>query len=246
MNLHKISDWYKNKDGSANIDRWYHVMEKTRDYVEKKGYKVILLEPFNEPDWKKWNMGNRDDLDKILKKCKDWDVARCGPSTLSTTPVLKWYDDIKRNVEYGATHSLGGTMQEYIDFIARLRRDKKKFMNPEVHSLVEVIVGLEYGIESVCWWDQVNIERAAFMRACLGKRLAYEEVNKNWSAACVYRDPKSEKLLHGFVSTNERSNGRTTKYNFICEDNDVTYYMNGNKENGIFRENDKTNRWRLR
>ncbi len=233
-NLHKISNWYKEPDGGANVDRWYHVMEKTREYVEKKKHEVVLLEPFNEPDWKKWNMGQADDLDKILKKCKDWDVPRCGPSTLSTTPVKKWYGEIRRNVEYGGTHTLGGTMREYIDFIKRVHRDRRKFVNPEAHSLVEAIVGIEHGIESVCWWDQVNVERAAFMRACLGKRLAYVAVEENWSAACVYRDPKG--LLHGFASTNERSNGVTTSYHFVCEDKDVTYYIDGERKNGVFRK----------
>jgi len=233
-NLHKISDWYKNKDGTANVERWYNVMEKTKDYYESKGNKVVLLEPFNEPDWKKWNMGEVEDLDKILKKCEDWDVPRAGPSTLSTTPVERWYSTIKKNVEYGATHTLGGTMEEYINFIRQTKREKKKFMNPEAHSLVEAIVGIEEGIDSVCWWDQATTERSAFMRACKGKRIAYEAVPENWSAACVYKDPKGR--FHGFASTNERKNGVETVYHFICEDKDVTYYMSDDRKNGVFRK----------
>jgi len=54
-----IIDWYKNRDGSAIVDRWVNVMGKTKEYVESKGHKVTGLEVFNEPDWKKWNMGGK-------------------------------------------------------------------------------------------------------------------------------------------------------------------------------------------
>jgi len=231
-NMSRISDWYKEKDGSANVERWVHVMEKTKEYVEGMGHTIHSLEVFNEPDWEKWNMGKTEDFRKILKKTKSWGVPRTGPSTLSTTPALKWYEPIKRELEYGGTHTLGGTMEQYFDFIKEVKRDRKKFMNPEVHSLVEVIVGIEEGLDAVCWWDQIHHERAAFMKACLGHRLAYKAVKDNWSAACVYRDP--EGLIHGFASTNERNNGKETVYHFICEDKDMTYYINGERDKGVF------------
>ena len=229
-----IVDWYKKSDGSANIERWYNVMLKSREYVESKGHKVVALEVFNEPDWKKWNMGDKKDLDELLERCEDWDVLRVGPSTLSPNSARNWYDVIEKNVDCGSTHTLGGSMELYLDFIKAVQKDRKTFMNPEVHSLVEVIVGAEVGIDSACWWDQINAGRAAFMKACQGKRIAYECVEENWSAACVYRG--EDGILYGFASTNERTNGKPTSYKFVCKNEDVTYCLNGNKEEAEFRE----------
>ena len=230
-----IIDWYKEPDGSANVKRWYNVMIKTKEYVESKGHKVISVEAFNEPDWKNWNMGKKDDFNELLKMCKDWGVLRVGPSTLSANSAPAWYDKIRRNIEVGGTHTLGGcSMTQYVDFLKKAKRNRKTFMNPEVHSLVEVIVGAEEGMDSVCWWDQINKGRAAFMKACQGTRIAYEAVKDNWSAGCVYRGP--DNVLYGFASTNERTNGKETKYKFICSDEDVTYYPSGDLKKGIFKK----------
>jgi len=72
------------------------------------------------------------------------------------------------------------------------------------------------------------------MKASQGKRLAYEPVIKNWSAGCVYRG--LDNTLYGFASTNERTNGIETIYEFICTNDDVTYYLNGDKENEVKRK----------
>lgn len=229
-----INNWYKNSDGSAHVERWYNVMLKTKEYAESKGHKVISLEVFNEPDWKEWNMGKQEDFKKLLKKCEDWKVLRVGPSTLATDVAPKWYNAIHSQVEVGSTHTLWGPMKQYIDFIKNVKNRKRTFMNPEVHSLAEVIVGAEYEIDSVCWWDQINKGRAAFMKACQGRRLAYAQVTDNWSAGCVYRGP--DDTLYGFASTNERTNGKETKYEFVCTDKDMTYYPNGNEKKGVFRK----------
>lgn len=227
-----IISWYKNSDGSARVDRWYNVMEKSREYIEARGHKVVSIEVFNEPDWKPWKMGGKDDLEELSKLCRKWNVLRIGPSTLSSNQADSWYDDVHRQLEVGSTHTINGTMNEYIDFIGTVKK-RKLFMNPEVHSLVEVIVGAEEGIDAACWWDQINEGRAAFMKACQGKRLAYVTVEKNWSAACVYRDPDG--ILYGFASTNERDNGVPTSYNFSCTNEDVTYYPEGDTSKGEFR-----------
>jgi hypothetical protein len=179
-------------------------------------------------------MGTKDDLDELLEMCEDWDVVRVGPSTLSSNQAEDWYDAIDSNLDAGSTHTINGTMDQYIDFIETVKDDKKAFMNPEVHSLAEVIVGAEEGIDSACWWDQINSGRAHFMRACQGRRLAYVAVEQNWSAACVYKGPDG--ILYGFASTNERDNGVPTDYKFVCENEDVTYCMDGDTDKGAFRK----------
>jgi len=229
-----IIDWYKKPDGSAHIERWYNVMLKTKEYIESKGHKVISIEVFNEPDWKKWNMGHKEDCNTLFKMCANWDILRVGPSTLSTGSAAKWYGEVKTNIDVGGTHTLGGNMPQYIDFIKQVKRDKKSFMNPEVHSLVEVIVGAEEGLDSACWWDQINVARGTFMNACQGERIAYAPVKDNWSAGCIYRG--KDGVLYGFASTNERSNGKETLYKFTCKNTDVTYFINGDEKIGVFKK----------
>lgn len=229
-----IIDWYKAPGGGANVERWYNVMIRTKDYVEARGHKVIATEVFNEPDWAKWNMGRKKDMEELLELCKGWKVLRVGPSTLSSNQAESWYDAIDKELDAGSTHTLNGTMEQYIDFIEDVKGDRKAFMNPEVHALVEVIVGAEEGLDHACWWDQINEGRAHFMRACQGKRLAYVAVEKNWSAACIYRGP--DEVLYGFASTNERNNGIPTRYKFVCANEDVTYCLDGDTSRGVFRK----------
>lgn len=225
-----IIDWYK----ESGFDRWYHVMDKSREYIESKGHKVVYVEVFNEPDYGDWNMGNEDDLDELLERIADWQVLRVGPSVMNCDRAASWYDEIDRNIDAGSTHTLYGSMEEFIDFIDEVKDDRKKFFCPESHSIAEAMVGADAGVEYLAWWGPINEARANFMRACQGSRLAYVAVEKNWSAACVYRAP--DKTLHGFVGANERENGITTTYRFICTNEDVTYYPDGNMKNGQFRK----------
>ena len=229
-----IIDWYKNSDGSAQLDRWYHVMEKTREYIEAKGHKVVFVEAFNEPDYGEWNMGTQDDLDALLKRLEKWKVLRVGPSVMDTGQAEPWYDEIDRNLDAGSTHTLYGTMEQFADFIDEVKGDRKKAFCPESHSIAEAMAGAEAGVDVCAWWGPIDEARANFMRACQGKRLAYAQEEDNWSAACVYRAPDG--TLHGFVGANERENGITTTYKFVCSNEDVTYYPDGDMEKGQFRE----------
>lgn len=229
-----IIDWYKNRDGSVRMDRWYQAMEKTRDWIVSQGHRVVVVEAFNEPDFKKWNMGTRKDLDELNKKLAAWKVIRVGPSTMSTRWAKPWYDAASGNLDAGSTHTLYGTMGEFVDFAKHVRDGRRRFFCPESHSIAEAMVGAEAGVEFVAWWAAVHEARGAFMRACQGKRLAYAAVEKNWSAGCVYRAPDGS--LHGFVGSTERENGRTTTYQFVCGNEDVTYHPDGDRTKGEFRK----------
>ena len=225
-----IIDWYKDSD----FDRWYHVMEKTRDYIESKGHKVVYVEAFNEPDYPKWNMGTKDDLDELLKRLGKWKVLRVGPSVMNCDGAGAWYDAVDRNLDAGSTHTLYGSMKQFINFMEDVKRDRKKAFCPELHSIAEAMAGADVGVDYMSWWGPVNEARANFMRACQGSRLAYVAVEQNWSAACVYRAPDG--TLYGFAGANERENGITTKYKFVCTNEDATYYLNGEMDHGAFRK----------
>jgi len=224
-----IIDWYKD----SGFDRWYHVMEETRDYIEKEGHKVIYVEAFNEPDYAQWNMGTKDDLDELFERLEDWKIMRVGPSVMNCDGAESWYDGIKRNIDAGSTHTLYGSMDAFVDFMEDVKQDRKIPFCPELHSIAEAMAGADVGVEYMSWWGPINEARAAFMRACQGMRLAYEAVERNWSAACVYRAPDG--TLHGFAGTAERENGITTEYKFVCSNEDVTYYLDGDMKRGQFR-----------
>jgi len=224
-----IIDWYK----ESGYDRWYHVMVKTREYIEAQGHEVIYLEAFNEPDYTQWNMGTADDLDALFERLEDWKIMRVGPSVMNCDAAEPWYDEIDQNVDAGSTHTLYGSMDAFTDFMEDVRRDRKIAFCPELHSIAEAMAGADAGVEYMSWWGPINEARAAFMRACQGVRLAYEPVERNWSAASVYRAPDG--TLHGFAGTAERENGITTEYRFVCTNEDVTYYLDGDMKNGQFR-----------
>lgn len=229
-----IIDWYKNSDGSAHIERWYHVMQKTREHIEEKGHKVVYVEAFNEPDYGDWNMGNQDDLDKLSERLESWNVLRVGPSVMNCDGAESWYKEIDDNIDAGSTHTLYGSMDQFVDFIEEVKDGRKKFFCPESHSIVEAMAAADAGADYLAWWGPIDEARGNFMRACQGKRLAYAAVERNWSAACVYRAP--DKTLHAFVGANERENGITTEFRFICINEDVTYYPDGDMKNGQFRK----------
>lgn len=229
-----IDDWYKDDDGNVRIDRWLHVMEESKTFIKRQGHKVIFVEAFNEPDYADWNMGTKDDLNELFERLEDWDVVRVGPSVMNSQWAESWYDEIEDNLDAGSTHTLYGTMEQFIDFIKTVKGDRKLFFCAESHSIAEAMVGLEYGMDYLMWWAEIDEARGHFMRASQGDRLAYVEVEDNWSAACVYRDPDDD--LYGFAGTAERENGITTTYKFVCTDKDVTYYVDGDEDNGEFRE----------
>ncbi|GAA5482747.1 hypothetical protein [Haloferula sargassicola] len=225
-----IIGWYKNGDGSAHLDRWLQAIAATREWVQGKGHPVAMIEAFNEPDYEKWNMGTREDLDELSRRMKPWQVLRVGPSTMSTASAGPWYGEIHRHVDIGSTHTLYGTMREFIDFAKEVKRDRNQLFCPEAHSIAEVMVGAEVGVDYAAWWAAISEARGRFMRACQGKRLAYAAVEENWSAGSVYRAPDGS--LHAFVGATERENGITTSYRIVCRNEDVTYFPDGDRENG--------------
>jgi len=233
-----IIDWYKHSDGKDRFGRWYHVMEKTKEYVEAKGHEVVYVEAFNEPDYAQWNMGTMKDLDALFERLEGWHVLRVGPSTMNCDGAEAWYDAIDRNIDAGSTHTLYGSMKEFTGFIDEVKGDRKKFFCTESHSIAETMVAADAGVDYLLWWGPINEARASFMRACQGMRLAYEPVERNFSAACVYRAPDG--TLHGFAGTAERENGITTEYKFVCTNEDVTYYLDGDMDNGQFRKRGQT------
>ncbi|MBN2684750.1 MAG: hypothetical protein JXR40_05685 [Pontiellaceae bacterium] len=218
-----IHDYYLEQPNKMNTERWVDLLVAVREYIDRP---VAWVMPFNEPDWADWKQGSVDDLEEImgeLKKSPAFKTSKmAGPSVLNVDWAMEWYRGIKSKTEIGTMHTLNGSFESYVDFIEYIEQRGDMPFNPEVHNLVEVIVGAEYGLAGGIWWLTCDEKRGAFVKACQGVRLAYEEDRERWSAAAVYRAPSGK--VQAFLGSNERT-GQDTTYRFVCEDREV--YFNG-------------------
>jgi hypothetical protein len=218
-----VHPWFKN--GREVIpERWVQLMAAAQ---RRYGKKMESVEAFNEADYG-WGQGTAANLYNILGALRNSPdfagVQMGGPSTLSAGAALPWYQIIKGRLDRATTHSLGGNMEFYINFFRTVAADGKVADNPEVHNLVEVIAGAQYGLQSAIWWGTAELARGEFVKAVQGERLAYAEDRPRWSAAAVYRAPEGK--VQAFLGNSERM-GQPTSYRFISRDRDVFFNGDG-------------------
>ncbi|MBN1518047.1 RICIN domain-containing protein [Candidatus Sumerlaeota bacterium] len=213
-------EWYKINEREVNAKRWVQALEATQRYAGKP---IHMLEPFNEPDYG-WGQGTKQNLYDILGLLQKSPYYKgtilAGPSPLNCDFAQPWYDVIQDRVSYGTTHAIAGSMENYINYILNVRANGDTPFNPEIHSIAEVIVGAEYGLEGGIWWGPTHLARGMFVRSCQGMRLGYAENRANWTAAAVYRAPDGR--IRGFASAYERY-ATPTMFRFVCTDHDVYY-----------------------
>lgn len=214
-----VHPWFK--DGKdVNPERWLQLMAASQ---RRYGKKMVAVEPFNEADWG-WGQGDAENLARIMDAMRASNefagVDLIGPSTLGTDAADRWYQVVKDRVRHGTTHALGGSFPNYINFFLNVDADGKVADNPEVHNLVEVISGAEYGLDYAIWWANADLARGEFVKAVQGERLAYAEDRSRWSAAGVYRAPSGK--IQAFLGSSERL-GSTTDYRFVCKDRPVFF-----------------------
>ncbi len=218
-----VHPWFKN--GREVIpERWVQLMAAAQ---RRYGKKMQSVEAFNEPDYG-WGQGSPQNLNDILgalQKSPDFaGVQMGGPSTLNADAARHWYQVTKSRLQRGTTHALAGSMESYVNFYRDMVADGKVADNPEVHNLVEVIAGAEYGLQSAIWWGTAELARGEFVKAVNGERLAYAEDRPRWSAAAVYRAPDGK--VQAFAGCSERM-GQTTTYRFVCQDRPVFFNGDG-------------------
>ena len=220
-----IHESYKEGPGKMNTEQWVRLLVAVGEYADRP---VAWVQPFNEPDYWAWGQGTMDDLAETMKRLKNSEVFEnsnmAGPAVLNIDWGLPWFNEIRSELDVATMHTLNGSFDNYVDFIKTANKRKKQSFNSEVHNLVEVIVGAEYGLTGGIWWLACDTTRGAFVKACQGVRLAYEEDRERWSAAAVYRAPDGE--LFAFFGSNERT-GRETTFRLICSDRDVWFNGDG-------------------
>lgn len=206
-------------------EEWVKLFEATARYCQDKGFTVVSVSPFNEPDYG-WNQGSRTDFYNIIKLMKEnpfFDNIRiCGGNTLNCDQALPWYNALKAYLDEGNTHQLAGVFNTYASFFETVRNDGKHATADELHNVMEAMVGVEYGMQTGIWWGFDGVARGEFCRASNnGDRLGYAENRSAWSSASVYRNNKENKV-QAFLGTSERQ-ATTSSYQFVSTDRPVYF-----------------------
>jgi len=190
----------------ANPHRWLALMEATQEYIGKP---IHSLEIFNEPDF--WlGMGPPEtllDISNLTLNSPNFAGTELhAASTLCSCTAWDWYNVAKDPTTHGTLHQLaswwGNASDNYINFINYVQSQGDIAYNDELHSMLEVLHGAEYGMLGGIWWADVLLPRGKLINAVQGKRLGYAENRGANSAAAVYRAPDGE--TYGFAGSYER------------------------------------------
>lgn len=142
--------YYKNYHGKPY--EWYRVIKASVNYCKSKGFNVITISPFNEPDYSGWQEGTKDDFKAICKyisEDKDLSGIRISAgNTLNCDYAASWYNYMKPYVTEGNTHQLAGTFDNYANFWKTVKADGNHATADELHNVMEAFVGIHYGMNS--------------------------------------------------------------------------------------------------
>ena len=216
------------KNRVANNDHWAAMINSHVHWMQANTrHKIVGVSPFNEGDYwsveegaspaKQWQVA------KLLKenypRCKD--VAMVGGNTLNDDKALSWYTLGKEYYDWGNTHQLAGSFDNFAGFFQQLEKDGKVGYADEMHNVGEAMIGLEYGMTVGIWWGFDSRARGEFCDISRhGVRLAYGEHRNNWTAASVYRHDDGR--VKAFIGSSERQ-AKTTTYQLLSTERDVYY-----------------------
>ncbi len=218
-----VASMYSN---GANTTNWINLMKATGKYVESKGYNVVSVAPFNEPDYG-WGHGSTTDLNNICRAAKNdsWFRGKrlMTGSTLNCSEAWKWFSATQNYADEGNTHQLAGTFADFKSFFQRVKSAGKVVTEDELHNTMEAMVGANYGLNNGIWWGTAEHTRSQFCRASDGNgyRLAYAENDAAFMAASVYRNTQ-DGVTEAFVGASERQ-ATQSSFGFVSRDRDVYY-----------------------
>ncbi len=226
--IDKVDLYYVAANGVDIIpERWRDMFKAYIDYVENThGLTVVLIEPGNETDYgnKYKNKDNWADIhaafmaDPVLSQ-----YPIVGPSTLSAGAAANWWSYVKDNTDWGATHTINGTMNQYINYLLQVKGEGKPYFASENHSLAEMIICANYDCLGGLWW-RVSQDKGDWTRVNqISRQIAYVEDRPNWTVATVYKEP-NKIWLFASGGTRATSNSATpTTYTFTATDRDVYF-----------------------
>ena len=221
-----VISYYRNGN-TANVDRWAAMINAHVKWMsENTRHRVIGVSPFNEPDYWTEEGATTSNSRDIAKKLKEEyplfsTISIVGANTLNDDKAISWYNPGKDYYDWGNTHQLAGSMDNYKAFHQLLARDGKVGYNDEMHNVAEAFIGLEYGMTVGIWWGFDSRARGEFCDISRhGVRLGYAEHPNNWTAATVYRHDNGK--VKAFMGSSERQ-AYTTSYQFVSTDHEVYY-----------------------
>lgn len=214
---------YKNYHGKPY--EWYRVIKATIRYCKAKGFNVITVSPFNEPDYTAWKEGSKDDFKAICKYIsEDSELAGIRISagnTLNCDQAASWYSYMKPYVTEGNTHQLAGSFDNYANFWKTVASDGNHATADELHNVMEAFVGIHYGMNSGVWWGFEGAARGEFcISSAKGKEIGYAENRNTWTAATVYK--REDGRIDAFIGSSERQ-GKDCNYEIISTDRPVYF-----------------------
>ncbi len=227
-NPDRVPPEYFVKNKSANIEHWAAMINSHVHWMQANTkHPVVGISPFNEPDYWSTEEGATPEKQWQVAKLLKEQYPRCaeipmvGGNTLNNDKALEWYTPGKQYYEWGNTHQLAGSFDNFAGFFQQLKKDGKVGYADEMHNVGEAMVGLEYGMTVGIWWGFDSRARGEFCDISRnGVRLAYGEHRNNWTAASVYRHDDGR--VKAFVGSSERQ-AKTTTYQFVSTERDVYY-----------------------
>ena len=223
----KVHSWYLKNGNEIRGNRWRDMFKAVVDYVfSRYGAQIMAIEPLNEPDYG-GKYGNKDNWNDVLRKFQEDPILGqypiVGPSTLSSNAFAGWYKKTKNHTDWGATHWINGSTNNYINFLKDVGRDGKIIWNSEMHNLIELIIGAEHNIYGSLIWGGIEPVEAAFAYASQeGRRIAYKVNRNKQTAAAAYK--VNNNTVYLFAAGSERHADDHT-YTFRSTNRDV--YFNG-------------------
>lgn len=221
---------YYTKNKRANVAHWAAAIAAHVAWMQKNTkHPVAGVSPFNEPDYDtnelaQGTAADERDVAKYLKQNYQdvlGEAVIAGGNTLNNDKALTWYNTGKQYYDWGNTHQLAGSFDNFARFFQQVAKDGKVGYDDEMHNTVEAMVGLEYGMTVGIWWGFDSRTRGEFCQISRhGERLAYGEHRNNWTAASVWRHDDGR--VKAFIGSSERQ-GATTSYQFVSKDRDVYY-----------------------
>ena len=215
---------------SANATRWAAMINSHVAWLKANTkHPVIGVSPFNEPDyWSKEEGATTTIQSRVAQLLREQhasvmaDVNIVGGNTLNDDKALEWYNVGRQYYEWGNTHQLAGSFDNFANFFKRLQTDGKVGYADEMHNVGEAMIGLEYGMTVGIWWGFDSRARGEFCDISRnGRRLAYAEHRNNWTAASVYRHNETG-AVKAFIGSSERQ-AYTTTYQLLSTDRPVYY-----------------------
>ncbi len=230
MNLDSaVNAWYISGGNTVYPDRWAAAIEACQRYYNRS---LWMTEGFNEPDYTSNNEGSAQNLYDIfgyLQTSTNFPgTLLAGGSTLNDDLAVSWFNTVAGRAAIGTTHCLAGTAASYVNFIQTVAAANATPFNPELHNVMEAIMGVNYGLKGGIWWGTAELARGNFVKACQGQRLGYADNLNNWTAAAVYRGTNT--TIQAFFGGSERM-ATTTSYRLFSKDRDVFYDGYGPQRN---------------